>query len=393
MSAFTEAASATALALRSIRNRLGSSWVVIAGVGGVVAVLTAIMAMALSFQHAIDNTGKAEIVLGRGADSEIASNLSRTDIAVIAGAAGIAKGSDGKPLISPEVLVSANLLRRSDDSDASVTVRGVGPRYLELRPEVKIVQGRSFATGVRELIAGRNATRQFAGLSLDDLVSIRGEDWKVVGIFESNGDAHESALFADADTLMTAFQMNSFKSATLLLEDKAAYSPLKGWILTNPGLAAYALSEPEYYAKSTRRLTRVLRAVVLLVGGFMALGAFFAALTTMYSAVVSRARQIAIMQSIGFTPLSVVASVLAEALLLGLVGTVLGLAIAYVFFDGNTVSTVGAGGDSQLVVPLEITVNLICVSTFVSLAICFIAGLVPAVKYARTPVASLIRTQ
>lgn len=391
MSVFNEMVSVTAMNLRSVPQRLGSSSVIVIGIAGVVAVILSVFGMTRSLQGALLATGSSEraIVLRSGATSEIASTLLVDAVATIKDAPGIARGADGKPAATADFIAAVNLNRNEDGARAGVVVRGVEPAALAVRPEIRIVEGRMFTPGLRELVVGRSARATFKGLSLGDEIALREGRWTVVGVFESGGDANESGLLADAATLLSAYQRTAVNSVTVRLTSEAAFDAFKTALTTNPTLSVSVDRETEFYRRESQEANEIFGVVGFAVGIFMGLGAIFAALNTMYSAVSARTREIATLRAIGFGAGGVVVSVLVEALALALVGAVVGAAIAWALFNGNSVTL----GDSvsSIVFQMRVTPGLVGAGMVLACAVGFVGGLFPAVRAARLPVATALR--
>lgn len=385
----------TAVNLRSIPERLGNSLVVVIGVAGVVAVLTSVLAMSSGFRQTLDRDARANraLVLTRNAESESGSSLSRADVDAIEEAPGIRRDPGNKPIVSAEVILVAPVTRKSDGTDVQVTLRGVGEGIDLLRPELKLVSGRMFRSGVHELIVGRSAQMQFSGLELGDQVRLQDGDWTVVGVFEIAGSARESELLADAGTVLSAYKMSAFNSVHVLLDSPASVSVLAAGLKDLPTLSVDVRSEPEYLASTSESINSMLRLVAYSIGTIMGVGAFFGALNTMYSATAARGAEIATLRAIGFDAGVILTSVLIEALLLALAGAVVGALVAYVGFNGRTISTLGGAiWDSQLVYSLQITPPLVMTGMALACAIGLLGGLFPAVRAARLPVAEALRS-
>jgi len=391
MSVLNEMVSVTAMNLRSVPQRLGSSSVIVIGIAGVVAVILSVFGMTRSLQGAVLATGSAEraIVLRSGATGEISSTLLVDAVATIKDAPGIARTADGKPAATADFIAAVNLNRKEDGTRAGLIVRGVEPAAFAVRPEIRIVEGRAFTPGLRELVVGRSALDEFEGLALGDEVALREGRWTVVGVFESGGDANESSLMTDAATLLSAYQRTAVNSVTVRLTSEAAYDAFKTALTTNPTLSVSVDRETEFYRRESQEANEIFGIVGLAVGVFMSLGAIFAALNTMYSAVSVRTREIATLRAIGFGAGGVVVSVLVEALGLALLGAVVGAAIAWGLFNGNTV-TLG-GSVSSIVFRMQVTPGLIGVGMLLACAVGFVGGLLPAVRAARLPVATALR--
>jgi putative ABC transport system permease protein len=272
------------------------------------------------------------------------------------------------------------------------TLRGVGSEVLALRPEMKLVEGRMFAPAVHEVVAGRAASKRLDDLSVGSRIRLPQGDWTVVGLFESDGDTHESELLTDADTLISAFQRGDvFSSVTVGLEHADAFDTFKNAITTDPTLSVDVKREPEYFADASRPIGRILKFIAYVIGGIMALGAVFAALNTMYSAISARTTEIATLRAIGFGAASVVVSVFVEALLLALVGAAIGASLAWFFFNGSSVSTLSGTSPSQLTYALVVSPDLIAIGIGCACAIGVLGGLFPAIRAAKLPVAAAMR--
>jgi putative ABC transport system permease protein len=378
--------------LRSIPQRFGASSVIVVGIAGVVAVLISVLAMATGFTHTLLATGRDDraIVLRGGSNSELASTLSRDATLTVMDAPGIRKDATGKAIASAEPVVIVEMPKKSNDSGANVTIRGVGAGGAALRPEIQLVAGRMFRPGVRELIVGRGAEAQFKGLDVGSHIALRGSDWTIVGAFESNGDSHESELFADAETVLSAYRRNLYQSVVVLLNSKDSFDAFKAALTTNPQLSVAVTRERDYYAEQSQRMGTVLAFVAYFVGGIMAVGALFGALNTMYSAVSVRSREIATLRAIGFGAAAVVVSVLIEAMLLSVMGALVGAGLAWLFFNGNVVSTLGSNF-TQVVFRLAVSPALVVLGVLWACAIGLIGGLFPAIRAARLPVAAALR--
>lgn len=389
---FKQTFAITAMNLKSIPQRLGTSSVIVIGIAGVVAVLVSVLAMATGFHKTVNSSGRADraIVLRGGSQAEINSSISRDNALTVLDAAGVRRDAAGKPIGCAELVTIVNLPKISDGNPSNVTLRGSCGQLQTLRPDLKLVAGRMFQPAVREMIVGSGAAQQFKGLSVGGHLSFRDSDWSVVGIFSSGGDAHESELIADADTVQSAFRRTGFQSITALLDAPSSFDAFKDALTTNPTLTVDVKREPDYYAEQSKQLTKMLNFVAYFVGGIMAVGAMFGALNTMYSAVSARSCEIATLRAIGFGAGPVVFSVFAESLLLALGGSAIGAALAWLFFNGNAVSTLGANF-SQVVFHLTVTPALVAGGVWLGLFIGLLGGLFPAIRSARLPIVDALR--
>ncbi len=385
----------TLVNLWTIPRRLGTSLVVVVGIAGVVGVLVAVLAMSEGFRHTLASTGRASrvIMLRAGSDAEISSNVPRDEATLLANLTGIARAANGVPLASAEVVVMVDLPRKGGTDPNNVPFRGVQPAAFEIRDELAIVEGRRFTRGVREVIVGRKAAEQFAGLAVGSRLAFRDSDWTVVGIFTSGGDVHESEIWADAEVAMSAFRRPTYQSVTATLGDPSAagFAALQQRVEHDPRFSLHMLREPDYYARQAKVLATLINVLGYTVASFMALGATFGALNCMYSAVASRQVEIATLRAIGFGGLPVVISVLLEALALALVGGGLGAALAYLYCDGASLSTLNFNTFSQVAFDFRVTRGLVAQGLAWALAIGLAGGIFPAVRAARLPVVTALR--
>lgn len=391
----------TGINLKSIPERWGPSLVIVVGLAGVVAVFTALFAMAQGFASTLADRGRDDVALilrGGSSDSELNSVLTREIATLITQAPGIRHGADGKAEAASELVVISELPKKGEPpplpgkraTGVNVTLRGVEPMSFTLRPNLRISEGRMFQTGLREMIVGRGVISAFEGAEIGKVVRMRGSDWTVVGVFES-GDASESEAWVDLGTAQTTFRRGGSVSSVLAqLEGDGAMDKLKAALAADPRLASDVTTQREYLGAQTKQF----RAMIETLGWFlvvvMGLGAIFAALNTMYAAVASRAREIATLRALGFGAMPVLISVMAEALLLSALGGLIGAAIAYVLFNNVSLSTLGANF-TQVVFSFKVTWALVLNGVIIAVIIGLLGGLLPAARAARLPITTALR--
>jgi putative ABC transport system permease protein len=383
----------TALNLRTIGQRLTSSMVAVVGIAGVVAVFVAVLSMAQGFQRTMATTGAPDtaIVMRSGADSEMVSILTIEDVRLIGDAAGVRRNEVG-PVASGELFVIVDLPKRTTNTTANVPLRGVGPNAFAVRPNVRIVEGRRFETGRNEVIVGRGAAGQFAGLEIGRTLKFGEGDWTVVGIFDAGGTMSDSELWCDAAVLQPAYRRgNSFQTVYAKLESPEAFTRFKDALTTDPRLNLKVLRETDYFAEQSQLVSNLITTLGAGIALLMGIGAIFGAVNTMYSAVAARTREIATLRALGFGGGPVVVSVLAESLLLALVGGAIGGAIAYVGFNGFQTSTINWQTFSQVAFAFAVTPGLIVAGIVYALFMGLVGGLLPAVRAARLPIVSALR--
>jgi len=384
--------SVTQVGLATIPQRLGSSSVVIVGIAGVVGVLVALLAMAVGFEATLKETGSDDtvIMLRAGAQTELSSVISHETAELLAQQPQVQRDAKGQPIASAELVVVASLTKKSNGLDANVEIRGVGEHAWQVHPNVKIVAGRRFTPGLRELIVGQGAGEQFRGLDLGSTLKLNGQQWTVVGAFET-GDAHDSEVWADTDVVASTYRRGSSTTGVVArLTSAGAFDALKANVASDPRLKQDVKTTRAYYSAQSERLSNLIHVLGTVVAAIMGVGAVFGALNTMYAAVATRAREIATLRAIGFRGVPVVVSVLIETMLLALLGGVIGAAVAWLLFDNYTASTLGQNF-SQVVFAFHVSPLLLWNGLKWALAIGFIGGLFPAVRAARIPVTAGLR--
>lgn len=383
----------TSVNLRSIRQRAGSSIVAIIGIAGVVIVFVSVLSIAEGFRAAMMKAGDPEriVVLRTGSDTEMTSGLSGEDARLIMDTPGILKGPSG-PVASSELFVVVSHPLTATGTDANVPLRGVSMNVLAVRPEVKITEGRMFESGRNEIIVGRAAMRQFANLSVGSSVRWGENTWQVVGSFEADGSVAESELWADARVLQPAYRRgNTYQSIYARLESADSFQSVKDAMTADPRLRVTVVKEQDYYEAQSRTLQSIIRTVGFIIAGLMGLGAIFGAVNTMYSAVASRTREIATLRALGFKSLPVVISVLVEAVVLSLIGGIVGGLAAYLAFDGYQTATMNWQSFSQVAFAFRVTPALLGQALMYATIMGLFGGLLPAWKAARTPVVTALR--
>ena len=305
--------------LRSARVRWSSSVVAVLGIAGTVGVFVAMLALARGFQATVTSSGLPQnaIVQRSGADSEMTSILMASDIRIAEEAPQVARDESG-PLVSPEVVVIAALPMKGTDSDANVQIRGVSPRVLDVRDNVKMVEGRFLTPGLAEAVVGKGARSAYVGLELGSTVRIGAGNWTIVGVFDGKGTAFDSEVWADAAILNGLYQRppNVYQSATVRLKSPEDLPAFRAALESDPRLNLQAVRETDYYAKQSEVVTKLITVLGTLVAVVMGLGAVFGALNTMYSAVSERSREIAVLRAIGFGGGAIVLSFFVESLLI-----------------------------------------------------------------------------
>jgi putative ABC transport system permease protein len=379
--------------IRSVRARWTSAIVAVAGIAGTVGVFVAMLSLAKGFRATLVSSGSEDnaLIVRAGATSEMTSGVGLDSVKIIQDAPGIARGTNG-PLVTPEAVLMAPIPLISTGTDANVELRGVSPNVLEIRKQVKIVQGRMFQPGLAEVIVGKNANTTYSGLKLGNSISLGKMRWQVVGVFDAGGSSFDSEVWGDSHLLTAAYDRPDtfFQSATVHLTSPDALGKLKDALTTDPRLNVDVMREIDYYSKQSRTMTTLITRLGGFVAFIMAIGAVFGALNTMYSAVADRGKEIATMRALGFGGPSVVFSFLLEALLISFVGGVLGC-LAVLRLNGLTTSTINFQTFSNLAFAFKITPWLLAEGVIFALVMGVLGGFFPAVRAARLPVATALR--
>jgi putative ABC transport system permease protein len=380
--------------LRSVKARWTSAIVAVLGIAGTVGVFVAMLSLARGFKATLVSSGSADnaIVMRAGATSEMTGGVGIDSVKIIQDGPGIARGADGGPLVTAEVVLVAPIPLISTGTDANVQVRGVSKNVLEIRNRVKIVQGRMFQPGLNEVVVGKNANTSYSGLTVGNTISLGNVKWQVVGVFDAGGSAFDSEIWADAHLLGPAYNRPDtfFQSVTVHLVSPNSLQQFKDAVSSDPRLNVDVSREIDYYSKQSTRLTSLITILGGLIAFIMAIGAVFGALNTMYSAVAERGREIATMRALGFGGPSVVFSFVIEALLIAFVGGLLGCLVVLPL-NGLTTGAMNLQTFSHLAFAFKITPELLGKGVVFALVMGFVGGLLPAVRAARRPVAQALR--
>jgi putative ABC transport system permease protein len=378
----------TTMNLRTLPQRSAASAVSIIGIAGVVLIVVAVLSIREGFRKTLELGGseRVAIVLRGSSTSEMNSSFSSEQVQIIEQAPGIAKDAHG-PIASAELYTTVDQPKRSTGTAANAPLRGIEAPGVQTREHFKLLSGRLFASGHYEVIVGRGAAQTLSGLDVGRTVKWGTTEWRVVGVFADGGSVAESEIWTDARVLQSAYSRgDSFQTVRVRLESPASLGVFKAQLLSDPRLSVNVLTERAFYAAQSALIGNLVRGAGSVLALLMGVGAVFGALNTMYSAVATRTREIATLRALGFGGLPVAVSVVTEALLLGLIGGVLGAAIAYLAFDGFQTSTLNYSSFSQVSFAFAVTPALIASGTAYALLLGLIGGVFPAIKAARQSV-------
>lgn len=386
-----QAVAITWMSIRNIPQRLAPSIVAAVGVAGVVMVLVGVLSMREGFRAVLSQSGSDDIaiVMRTGSTDEMGSNITQSQTRIVEDAVGVARDEKGA-VSSPELYVVVDVPLRSTNTSANVPLRGIGPRATELRKSFRIAAGRTFRPGTFEVIVGRGASLQFAGLEVGRQLRWGTTQWQVVGIFDDGGSVAESEIWTDATVLQGAYNRGStFQSQRVRLTSANAMQAFRDALSTDPRLNMRVLTERKYYAEKTESLVALVTVAGGTIGILMGLGAIFGALNTMYSAVSARTREISTLRALGFGATPVIISVLTEAMLLGVAGGLVGGLLAYLGFNGIRASTMS--GFNQMTFAFAVTPALLLQGLLYALLLGFIGGLLPSLRAARMGITEGLR--
>ena len=362
------------------------------GMALVIFVFTVVLMMSEGIRATLVATGQPDnvLVLRKGAGAEINSGISRDQAAIISSLPGIATNRDGELLISKEPVVLNNLPKRSNGKPSNVTLRGTSVLGLELRPQVKMIEGRMFRPGTSEIIAGRSISQGFRGTSLGETLRFAQRDWVVVGIFDSGKTGFDSEIWGDSEQMMAAFRRNAYSTIVFRLNDLTATDNLQAAIKNDPRLQIEAKPEIQFYAEQSEALATFIRILGLSLSVIFSIGATVGAMITMFAAVAQRVGEIGALRALGFRRSAVLVAFLSESLLLSLVGGVVGL-FAASWMQTVDISTTNFQTFSELAFQFKLTGEIILQTIMFSLVMGFIGGFIPAWRASRMKIVDCLR--
>ena len=384
------------LARYSYRNlwvRRLTTLMTVGGMALVVFVFAAVLMLALGFEKTLVTTGDKDnvVFIRRSSETEVQSIIEREEAAILETQPEIAATADGRRFAAREVMVLISLNRRSDNSPANITVRGVDARNsFALRPQLRISAGRAFTPGTAELVIGKSIARRFATGGLGETITFGTRTWTIVGIMESGGNGFESEVWGDANLIMNSFRRPVYSSVIGRLADSSSFPALRERVLKDPRLTVEAWRETEYYAAQSRLMARFIRILGLTLTLIFGLGAVIGSMVTMYAAVSNRVAEIGTLRALGFKQRTILSAFLLESLFLGLMGGLLGL-FAASFMDQLTISTMNWQTFSDLSFRFTLTQSMIVDALSFALVMGLAGGILPAFRAARMNIVTALR--
>lgn len=379
--------------LRSLWTRRLTTILTMIGVALVVFVFAAVLMMAHGLQHTLVATGSDQnvLVLRKAANGEISSIISHEQADIVESLPQVARTSDGKALASGEVVVVINLKYVSGSGYANITVRGVSPPAFQLRPQVRLVSGRQFRFGSREVIVGSSVTRRFQGAALGERIKFGGDQWEIVGTFDTDGSGFDSEIWGDVDQLGQAFERPVYSTVTVQLAQQEQYQGLlKAFEADRRLQTLEAKREKQFYEEQSEVMAKFIRILGIAVTVIFSLGAIIGAMITMYAAVSNRTVEIGTLRSLGFRRRSVLGAFLVESFMLSIFGGIAGLLLASTlqFFS---VSMINFASFSEVAFSFALSPDIIVISLIFSLIMGLVGGFLPAVRASRLDILSALR--
>jgi putative ABC transport system permease protein len=378
--------------IRNMTLRKGLTIMTALGIALTVTTAVFIMALLAGLQKAFQSTGNPlnVLVLRKGSTSELTGPFPQEDFQTLKTLSGIAKDKNGEPLVSGEITVVIVLPRKDGSGEANVTVRGLMQDGLEIRPTVKLAAGRWFTPGQREVVVSNSIRKRFTHANVGDAVEFGKGSWKVVGVFDAGGMAYESEIWGDVNQMSSDFDRQGvYSSAYLRATDAVAADALKHRVSDDQRLKLDGMLEPEYYATQTKS-GAVIQFIGWLVAAIMAIGSSFAAMNTMYAAVAYRSREIATLRVIGFSRPSILTSFVLEAVLLSLLGAIVGI-ILMLPFNGMTTGTQNQVTFSEVVFGLQMTPGVVTAAIIFAVIMGLFGGIFPAWHASRREILVALR--
>ncbi len=362
------------------------------GMALVVYVFTTVLMLSAGLEKTLVATGRDDnvIVIRRASQTEVQSAVDRDSAGIIESLPQIASGSDGRPLVSREPVVLINLAKRTTGKPSNVVIRGVTAAGLEMRPQVRIVEGRMFRPGTSEIVAGRSIASGFQHAGLGENLHFAQRDWTVVGIFDAGHTGFDSEVWGDAEQMMQAFRRTNFSAVIFRLTDSDSFDTVKSTLETDPRLTLEAKRESRFYAEQSEALSKFISYLGISISVIFSIGAVIGAMITMYASVASRTGEIGTLRALGFSRLSILAAFMVESLLLGLLGGLIGL-VGASFMQALSISTMNFQTFAEIAFSFTLTPSIIVSALVFSLAMGFVGGFLPAARAARMKIVDALR--
>lgn len=378
--------------LRNLTARKLTTLLTAGGMALVVFVFATVLMLEEGLRKTLVDTGSADnaVVIRRSAGNEVQSSVGRDQAAIVENQMEVAYGSDGTRLASKETVVLITLFKRGSDKSSNVLIRGMGQAGIEMRPQVKIAEGRMFRPGSTEIIAGKSIAERYQGAGIGETLRFGQREWTIVGIIDAGKTGFDSEIWGDVDQLMQAFRRQSYSSVIIKLSDLTTFPQFKTRIESDPRLTVEAKPESVFYAEQSQLLANFIRYLGMVLSIIFSIGAIIGAMITMYASVANRTAEIGTLRALGFRRASILSAFLVEALMLGAAGGVVGLVLAS-FMQFFTISTMNWQSFSELAFSFTLNLEIIVKSLTFALVMGLAGGFLPAAKAARLNIVDSLR--
>jgi len=378
--------------VRNLGARKLTTLLTAGGMALVVFVFTAMQMLDAGLKKTLVETGSPDnaLVIRKGSETEVQSGVSREQASVIESQSGVVRRADGSPMVSKETVVLINLVKRGSDKPSNVVIRGVGDLGLAIRPQVKLLEGRMFTPGTSEIVAGASVARQFIGAGIGETLRFGQRDWTVVGTFDGGGSAFDSEIWGDVEQLMQAFRRTAFSSVIVKLDDEASLAKITETLENDPRLTLQVKRETVFYAEQSKALSNFLSIFGTALSVIFSIGAVIGATITMYASVANRVTEIGTLRALGFGRGAILATFLLEALALGLVSGIAGVALAS-FMQSVSFSTTNFQSFSELAFNFTLTPVIAVKAVLFACFMGFVGGFLPSVRAARMKIVDALR--
>ena len=378
--------------LRNLAARRLTTLLTAGGMALVVYVFATVLMLAAGLRETLVTTGQPDnvMVIRRAAQTEVQSGIDRLQAGIVETLPDIVAAPDGSKLASREPVVLINLPKRDSGKPSNVTIRGVTPVGIELRPQVRLVEGRMFRPGTAEVVTGRSIATGFRGGEIGETLRFASRDWTVVGVFDAGRTGFSSEIWGDAEQMMQAFRRTAYSSMLFRLNDADRFDAVKAAIESDPRLTLEAKREQRFYADQSETLATFISILGTSIAIIFSIGAVIGAMITMYASVASRTGEIGTLRALGFSRTAILVAFLVEALALGLCGGLVGL-LGASFMQAITISTMNFQTFSELAFSFTLTPGIVAASLAFALGMGFVGGFLPAARAARLKIVDALR--
>ncbi len=378
-----------------VRNLVARKLTTILTAGGmalVVYVFATVLMLSAGLKETLVSTGQSDnvIVIRRGSQTEVQSGIDRQQAGIVESLPEVAIGQDGERMISKEPVVLINLPKRASGKPSNVVIRGIAPTALALRPQVHMIEGRMFQPGTSEIITGRAIAEGFRGAGVGETLRFASRDWTVVGVFDGGRTGFDSEIWGDAEQMLQAFRRTGFSALLFRLADSERFDAVKATIESDPRLTLEAKRETRFYTDQSESLSTFINYLGTTISIIFSIGAVIGAMITMYASVASRTSEIGTLRALGFSRSSVLMAFLAESLLLGLLGGVIGLVCA-AFMQALSISTTNFQTFAELAFRFVMTPGIVVAGLLFALGMGFVGGFLPAARASRLKIVDALR--